>query len=165
MTPYLPAAVLQHEHAPLLDTLRRILVALVDGSLDVAQAGHLLLREQLLDHAGREERDLLPYLPPDARWPARVYIAEHHHIATLLLDASERVNGHPAYVGDAETRLRLLDAHHVLRHVLEHHFAREEQGLFVEVREDQCPPAGSATVSRGFPPSPAQGSGGGDHVG
>ena len=165
MTPYLPAAVLRHEHAPLLATLQRILLALVDGSLDVAQAGHLLLREQLLAHARREERDLLPHLPHDARWPARVYIAEHRHIATLLLEAAERVNGHPAYVGDPATRLRLLDAHHVLRHVLEHHFAREEQGLFVEVREGQCPPAGLATVSRGSPLSPAQGPGGGDHVG
>jgi hypothetical protein len=136
------AVTLQHEHASLLDALRRILLALIDGAFDVAQAGHLRLQVQLLEHARREEQELLSRLPDGARWPACVYIAEHLRIAALLRDAAEAVMGQPTYVTDATTRLRLLDAHHALRHLLEHHFAREEQGLFVEVCEGRDPRVG-----------------------
>ena len=43
--------------------------------------------------------------------------------------------GLPAHVTDAATRLRRLDANHALRHMLEHHFSREEKGLFVDICE------------------------------
>ncbi len=65
----------QQEDASLLDALYRILLAVINGALDVAKAGPLRFQVQLLEHVRREEQDLPPRFPEGARWPAHVYVS------------------------------------------------------------------------------------------
>ncbi|GAP64841.1 hypothetical protein MBSD_n0123 [Mizugakiibacter sediminis] len=95
-------------------------------------------RRALDRHIEIEETRLLPHVPAGARWAARVYRAEHERIA-LLADKYaarlEAVAARPPCGERARRRavLALLDAAHALRHVLEHHHAREEQALAHEL--------------------------------
>ena len=126
------------EHRRMLDTVQQARLALLDGDLAEARLAHADLQRLLSAHAEREERVLIPDIPVSARWPAAVYLAEHHKIAQLAAGLRRRLDasGPP----DGPTRLALLDAHHPFVHLLEHHFAREEQALFVDV------PAGRGAV-------------------
>jgi hypothetical protein len=92
------------------------------------------LRELQETHIAQEESELIPYLPASARWPARVYLAEHRKLSAMLGKLQLALQPLPAQIADGETRLVLLDSHAPFKHVLEHHFEREEKGLLVEVR-------------------------------
>lgn len=92
---------------------------------------------RLRRHIEIEQRLLLPHcdaVSASIRWQARVYRAEHERIAQLLARNIQHL---------AQTRQRgmtpagliaLLDEERMLKHVLEHHHEREEQGLFAELR-------------------------------
>lgn len=92
---------------------------------------------RLSRHIEIEQRLLLPHcdaVSASIRWQARVYRAEHERIAQLLARNIQHL---------AQTRQRgmtpagliaLLDEERMLKHVLEHHHEREEQGLFAELR-------------------------------
>ena len=126
----------QHErldallHAHLLD------VAGADfaSALQHLQQWHVGLQE----HIAIENTRLLPHVPADARWAARVYLLEHERIALLADEYQQRVQAvinHPPQDEQARRRavLVLLDAAHALRHVLEHHNEREHMALAQEL--------------------------------
>ena len=124
---------LEGQHTEMLDVLQQERLALLTG--DIGAARHLLDRLHRLqqDHIAHEEAQLIPRLPPLARWPAKVYLAEHSKLGVMLGELRTALAPLPAQVSDASTRLTLIDAHMPFKHVLEHHFEREEKGLFVEV--------------------------------
>ncbi len=83
-------------------------------------------------HAGDEERHLVPWLGPTARWPAELYLGQHEKLFTgldriALVVTGLRV-GAPAWRGHA---LAVLDAAAPVHHLAEHHHLAEEQDLFV----------------------------------
>ena len=100
-----------------------------EPSLDVLRALHALQAE----HIAAEESDLIPRLGASARWSARVYLAEHTKLAAMTEEWRARLARLPAHIVEPERRLALLDASLPLQHLLEHHFEREEKGLFVEI--------------------------------
>lgn len=123
---------LRREHVALLDRMQAARVAVLLGDVAVAR-DHLsaLARAQRL-HVAVEEAQWLPRLPATARWPARVYLAEHRKLEALLEALQALLAAEPAPVAP-ERRLYLLDRMAPFLHVLEHHAEREEKGLFVEV--------------------------------
>lgn len=124
---------LTEQHQQMLHLLQEQRLALLDGK--VAHARDLLqqLRELQEVHIEQEEDELIPYLPASARWPARVYLAEHRKLSAMLGKLQRTLQPLPAQVTDGATRLELLDLHAPFSHVLEHHFEREEKGLLIEV--------------------------------
>jgi uncharacterized protein YeaO (DUF488 family) len=123
------------EHARMLALLDESRIELVRG--DAAAARQLLDRLAALhrEHAREEQQWLFPALPRAARWPLRTYEAEHARLELLLGDLRARLQAAPARLRSPRQRLELADAALPLQHLLEHHFEREQQGLFVEVGE------------------------------
>ncbi len=123
------------EHARMLALLDESRIELVRG--DAAAARLLLDRLVALhgEHARLEQQWLFPALPRAARWPVRTYEAEHARLEQLLGDLRARLLAAPARLRSPRQRLELCDAALPLQHLLEHHFEREQQGLFVEVAE------------------------------
>jgi hemerythrin-like domain-containing protein len=121
------------QHAHLLRLLQQERLALLAG--EIAQARDLLTIMQALQetHIADEESRLLPRLPQTARWPARIYIAEHRKLVSMLADLCAALAPLAARVEDGATRITLLDAQMPFKHVLEHHFEREEKGLLAEI--------------------------------
>ena len=125
---------LEGQHTAMLELLQQERLAVLTG--DLAAARDLLDRLQMLqqEHIAYEEATLIPRLPPDARWPAKVYLAEHSKLGSMLDELRTTLAPLPAQVSDASTRLTLIDGHMAFKHVLEHHFEREEKGLLIEVQ-------------------------------
>lgn len=128
----------EREHQRLEDALHAHLLAVVAGEFE--RALHLLApwRAALTHHIEIEDTRLLPHVPADARWQARVYRLEHERITELADEYAARVaamarreyaNHHARH----EASLKLLDAAHALRHLLEHHHQREEMALAHEL--------------------------------
>jgi hypothetical protein len=122
------------QHQQMLQLLQEERLALLDGQISRARELLVRLRELQQTHIAQEEGELIPYLPAAARWPARVYLAEHRKLSDMLDKLQRALQPLPAQVADGATRLALLDLHAPFRHVLEHHFEREEKGLLVDVR-------------------------------
>ncbi|MHB1669445.1 MAG: hypothetical protein ACYCSR_11010 [Thiomonas sp.] len=122
------------EHEQMLGVLQRARLALLGG--DIAQAREALtaLHEQQQTHIAHEEGALIPRLPASARWAAKVYLAEHGKLSTMLAEWRNALSTLPVQVSDGKERLALLDATLPFQHLLEHHFEREEKGLFVETQ-------------------------------
>ncbi len=83
------------------------------------------------DHAAAEEALLLPHLPADARWPAALYVGQHHKLLVGLDRAAPAV----AAVAAPGLRWRIaalaaLDTLIPVLHLAEHHHLAEEQALF-----------------------------------
>ncbi len=134
MNPMFQFTDLTTQHAQMLNLLQDERLALLDGELSRARALLAQLHELQETHIEDEESGLIPYLPEWARWHARVYLAEHRKLSAMLGELRLALEPLPARVPDGTTRLALLDIHAPFRHVLEHHFEREEKGLFVEVQ-------------------------------
>ncbi len=117
------------EHERLLDMVGAARRALLLGRLDQARERLDELAVLHLRHAQQEEADWIARLDASARWPARVYLAEHRKLAAMLAELRERLAHAPARVRDARARLRLVDATLPFQHVMEHHFERERQDL------------------------------------
>lgn len=133
-----PAAPLRAEHARLEDLLEAHLLEVIGGDLARAEAAFTHWRAELSGHIATEERALLPYLPPDARWPAKVYIAEHERIRLLADEYAARLAQVRAAPPEGEMQQRhaalwLIDAAHALRHVLDHHHQREHEAMAREL--------------------------------
>ncbi len=124
---------LRAEHARMLGLVDEARLALVRGDAGAARDACECLAQLHRGHAALEESMLLPGLPRAARWPSRTYEAEHAKAAHTLCELQQRLAAAPAHLRGARQRLQLIDAALPLRHVLEHHFAREEQGLFAEL--------------------------------
>ncbi|WP_461439681.1 hypothetical protein [Metallibacterium sp.] len=125
---------LASQHRDMLDLLQQARLALLEGAVDTAHSRLVQLRALQDAHVAEEENEWIPYLPQSARWPATTYLAEHRKLDAMLDALCALLNPLPAHVSDAACRLDLLDRHLPYQHVLEHHFEREEKGLFREIR-------------------------------
>lgn len=154
-TSHLPHFAQQHRrleadfHAHLLD--------LVAGDFRRAVKRLQRWHSALLQHIHIEDNLLLPHVPDTARWPARLYLAEHQRIRELADEHLQRVlqaaQG-PALRGRARRQavLNLIDAAHTLRHLSKHHHEREEMALAHELPAD----IQAAAWSSGLEPLPTQ---------
>ncbi|QXL83297.1 hypothetical protein [Comamonas sp. NLF-1-9] len=136
-----PARHFAHQHAQLDALLQTHLLELMGGDFARAEQAFSRWRAELVAHIAIEERELLPHLPAQARWAAKVYLAEHERIALLAREHAARLTqvlANPPEPGMAQRRaaLWLIDAVHPLRHVLEHHHQREEGTLALELAQD-----------------------------
>lgn len=131
----------EHQHARLDAQLHAHLLAVVGGELAAALAYFDDWYAALQAHIAVENDRLLPHVPADARWAARVYLLEHERILLLADEHRARLQLAAEQAPPVDERARrvavlaLLDAVHSLRHVLEHHHAREEQTLALELPE------------------------------
>ncbi|HMN19772.1 MAG TPA: hypothetical protein PKA16_00095 [Ottowia sp.] len=128
----------EREHQRLEAQLHAHLLEVVAGDFGRAQQLLELWRAGLARHIEIEEERLLPQVPAGARWQARVYRLEHQRIVELADEYAGRVAAlarrtHADGLARREAALRLLDAAHALRHLLEHHHQREEMALAHEL--------------------------------
>ena len=130
--PPLSAALLD-EHGAMLAAIDAVRVALLRGVIEDARHELARLGAQQARHIAQENAELIARLPSDARWNARVYLAEHGKLERMHAELVALLAPLPARIDDPLLQLRLLDAHAPFKHLLEHHFEREQQGLFVEV--------------------------------
>lgn len=121
------------QHDAMLQTMQRMRLAMLAGDITSARAARDALHALQAEHIAAEESDLIPRLGASARWSARVYLAEHTKLAAMTEEWRARLARLPAHIVEPERRLALLDASLPLQHLLEHHFEREEKGLFVEI--------------------------------
>lgn len=128
------------DHAALETQLLAVLDALI--ALRPARAAAAFARfAALLDaHFAAEESELLPRLAalPAPRWPPALYLAEHAKLRQLCARYAQTLAAAIAAAPATAPRrrrqaLNLIDALHPLRHVLEHHQQREDQGLLPEL--------------------------------
>lgn len=129
------------EHERLDAELAAHLMDVIGGDFVSAGAHLARWRAELAAHVRVEEDRLLPALPLDARWDARVYVLEHERIALLADAYGERfaqvLNSPPTTeVERRRAALWLIDAAHALRHVLDHHHQREHTALALELPRD-----------------------------
>ncbi len=131
----------ERQHARLDAMLHAHLLAVVGADFASALQHLQAWYQGLQQHIAIENTRLLPHVPEGARWAAKVYRLEHDRIALLAEEYLERVQ-HVAQrpVPDEQARrnavLKLLDAAHALRHVLEHHHEREHIALAHELPLD-----------------------------
>lgn len=133
-----PIGLLLQQHVALGDLFARHQEALLERRWEEAArrledyAGHLRCHIEL------EERYVLPHggHRKALRWPIEVYRAEHRRIEQLLDNAAQRLERACATRITAATIISLLDEERTLKHLIEHHHDREEQGLFGEVRAE-----------------------------
>lgn len=130
----------EHQHAALDAQLHAHLLDLVGGDFAAALQRFDAWRSGIAAHIAIENTRLLPHVPAGARWAARVYLLEHERITLLADEYRERLQAAACAAPTTEQARReavlaLLDAAHALRHVLEHHHAREEQALAQELPE------------------------------
>lgn len=131
-------AYFEREHRRLDAQLHAHLLDVAGGDFGCAQRRLQSWRQELTHHIAIEENELLPHLPGDARWGARVYQLEHERITVLAASYEARLNAvveHPPHSVRArrEAVLALLEAVHPLRHLVEHHHQREEMALANEL--------------------------------
>ena len=134
------------EHARMLSLVGDARVALLRGDVAGARAAFDAMAQVHGPHARLEETALFPALPRAARWPRRTYEAEHAALERALGELRASLRGLPERIRSPRQRLELVDAALPLRHLLEHHFEREEKGLFVEISPDPGEPDRPATA-------------------
>lgn len=122
---------LRTQHDEMLDAMQRMRLALLSGDVTGALAACDVLQALHAEHIAAEESDLIPKLGISARWKAKVYLAEHVKLGEMIEEWQRWLVRLPQTV-ERQERLALLDASLPLQHLLEHHFEREEKGLFVE---------------------------------
>lgn len=126
------------QHRRLEAQFQAHLLDLVAGDLGRACKRLQAWHAGLVQHIHIEDQLLLPHVPEGARWPARLYLAEHQRIRDLADEHLQRVQAaahRPRQRGRARHRqaLDLIDAAHALRHLSEHHHEREEMALAYEL--------------------------------
>lgn len=122
------------QHVAMLAAMQRMRLGLLAGDVTEARAARDVLQGLHAAHIAIEETELIPQLPAAARWPAKVYLAEHAKLAAMLGEWRDTLARQPARLDQPEQRLALLDASLLMQHLLEHHFEREEKGLLIETR-------------------------------
>jgi hypothetical protein len=122
------------QHVAMLEAMQRMRLGLLAGDMSAARAARDALRHLHAAHIAIEEAEWIPKLPATARWQAKVYLAEHAKLAAMLDEWQGVLARQPDRLDQPERRLALLDASLPLQHLLEHHFEREEKGMFVETR-------------------------------
>ena len=124
---------LRGEHARMLSLVDDARLALLRGDVQGAREVLDAMGGLHAVHAQIEETRLFEALPRAARWPRRTYEAEHEALVQALQALRLRLHAMPPRICSARQRLDLVDATLPLRHQLEHHFEREEKGLFEEL--------------------------------
>ena len=122
-------AYFEHEHRRMDALLHAHLLDVVAADFPRALQHLQRWRRALTRHITIENRQLLPQVPANARWPARMYLLEHERIELLADEYATRMGARTR----GEAVLTLLDAAHALRHLLEHHHQREEIALAQEL--------------------------------
>jgi len=117
----------EREHQHLEAQLHAHLLDVAGADFERARQRLQRWRRALARHIAIENDRLLPHLPAGARWPARLYLAEHERIELLADEYAQRLGARRQAV------LTLLDAAHPLRHLIEHHHQREEMALAHEL--------------------------------
>lgn len=130
-TPLIPS--LLHDHQLMLSTVHDLRLALLEGRISIARQALLALQTLHATHIAAEEAQWIPQLTATARWHPRVYLAEHAKLGELIQQWRQRLDDLGDLVDDAQRRPALLDSSLTLQRLLEHHFEREEKGLFEEV--------------------------------
>ena len=144
------------QHAHLDAQLHAHLLDLVGADFSAALERFSSWHQATLAHIQIENQRLLPHIPAGARWAARVYLLEHERIELLAEEHLARLQAAALQPPQEETARRqavltLLDAAHALRHVLEHHHAREEQALAQELSLELQRAAWAGTDDRAGP--------------
>lgn len=121
-----------HEHQAMLQVMQCLRLALLDGDINSAHEARDVLQRLHVAHIATEEAELIPRLPVAARWQGKVYLVEHTKLAAMIEQWHERLHQYGAHIDSPVQRLALLDASLPLQRLLEHHFEREEKGLFLE---------------------------------
>ena len=135
-------ALLEHYHERLNECLLLQQDALIDK--DITLALQLFCQFQLLmtDHLRLENLILLPLHGEieTVRWPSSLYKLEHDKIIKLMSKAEQQLRS--AQLNNNINRHReivnIIDYQRTLKGVLEHHEAREEQGLVAELTQHLC---------------------------
>jgi len=124
---------LKQEHKQIMKRLQQHRLALMAG--EIGHAAEILtnLREEQEAHMALEETELLPRLNSDARWAEKVYLAEHRKLRELLDRSLSELDSLPVQIHNNVLILDLLERGILFKHVLEHHFEREEMALFTEI--------------------------------
>lgn len=128
----------EREHQHLEAQLHAHLLDVAGADFERARQRLQRWRRALARHIAIENDRLLPHLPAGARWPARLYLAEHERIELLADEYAQRLDAllaRPLRSQRARRQavLTLLDAAHPLRHLIEHHHQREEMALAHEL--------------------------------
>jgi len=127
--------VLLDEHQAMLHAVQQLRLALLEGEIAAARQALHTLQALHAAHIAAEEAQWIAQLSPSARWQPKVYLAEHAKLAEMMQTWQHRLDALSANTLDAVARLHALDASLPLQHLLEHHFEREEKGLFVELQQ------------------------------
>ncbi len=123
---------IEAQHRQIIDLLQQHRLTLLEGNLGKALRQLQILRNLQVEHIAFEETELLPQLGANARWPAKVYLAEHRKLESMLSRLLQELTVLPIKTRNGELILRLLEREMPFKHVLEHHFEREEKALLLE---------------------------------
>ncbi|MBV1873619.1 MAG: hypothetical protein KUG80_02500 [Gammaproteobacteria bacterium] len=135
-------AVLKHYHEQLNERLLLQQDALIDKNITLAL--QLFCQFQLLmtDHLRVENLILLPLHAEieNVRWPSSLYKLEHNKIIKLMSKAELQLRSAQRHKNTDCRRdiVEIIDYQRTLKGVLEHHEAREEQGLLAELTQHLC---------------------------
>lgn len=123
------------QHLALGEMFARHQESLVDRRWAEAAERLVEYERYLRGHIEFEERHLLPHCRVGRlRWAREVYLAEHRRIEQLLRKAMDGLALARRSEMTAAAIIALLDGEKTLKHVVEHHHEREENGLFAELR-------------------------------
>ncbi len=123
---------IEAQHRQLIELFQQHRLTLFAGELGKALQQLQNLRQVQAEHIALEETELLPQLGAEARWPAKTYLAEHRKLEVMLAGLMRELQGLPGQTRDAALILSLLEREMPFKHVLEHHFEREEKALLHE---------------------------------
>ena len=131
----------EQQHHKLDTQLQAHLLDIVGADFNSAWIRVQRWHRALMRHIQIENTQLLPHIPDNARWAARLYLLEHDRIKELAQAYMERVQAVAAKpprarLATRRTVLTLLDAAHALRHLIEHHHEREHIALAHELPLD-----------------------------
>jgi len=123
---------IEAQHRQIIELFQQHRLTLLTGDLGKALQLMQTLSSLQAEHIALEETELLPRLGADARWPAKVYLAEHRKLETMFARLLQELGKLPEQTRDAALILSLLEREMPFKHVLEHHFEREEKALLRE---------------------------------
>ncbi len=123
---------IEAQHRQLIELFQQHRLTLFAGELGKARQQLQNLCQLQAVHITLEETELLPRLGANARWPAKVYLAEHRKLETMLAGLMQELHALPEQTQNATLILSLLEREMPFKHVLEHHFEREEKALLYE---------------------------------
>ncbi len=101
---------LPNQQVAMLEAMQRMRLGLLAGDVAEARAARDVLQGLHTAHIAIEETELIPKLPATARWPAKVYLAEHAKLATMLGEWHDVSARQPDRLDQPEQRLALRDA-------------------------------------------------------